>query len=135
MILLDTNILMYAGGGLHPCKAPSLRLLRRVAAGEVAAAINAEVLQEIVHRFHGTPRWADGVRMYELARQVLPLVVPVTEAVLGRVVRLMQRHPSLTARDAVHAATALAEGVRGICSYDTDFDQVLGLRRLVPDEV
>jgi predicted nucleic acid-binding protein len=47
----------------------------------------------------------------------------------------MQRHPALSARDAVHAATALAVGVRGICSYDSDYDQVEGLRRLVPEEV
>jgi predicted nucleic acid-binding protein len=135
VILLDTNILMYAGGGLHTCKAPSLRLLRRVAAGEVAAAVNAEVLQEILHRFQGSPRWADGVRMYELTRQVVSVVIPVTETVLDGAVRLMQRHPALSARDAVHASTALAVGVRGICSYDTDLDQVVGLRRFVPDEL
>lgn len=135
MILLDTNILMYAGGALHPCKAPSLRLLQRVAAGEVRAAVNAEALQEILHRFHRTERWADGVRLYELTRQVVPVVLPVTEHVLDEAKRLMERYRSLTARDAVHAATALSVGVRGICSYDPDFDQVVGLRRLVPEQV
>lgn len=50
MILVDTNILMYAAGASHPCKAPSLRLLERVARGDVEAAIHAETLQEILHR-------------------------------------------------------------------------------------
>lgn len=135
MILLDTNILMYAGGALHPCKAPSLRLLQRVAAGEVPAAVNAEALQEILHRFQGTGRWADGVRMYDLTRQVVPVVIPVTELVLDEAKRLMEQYRGMTARDAVHAATALSVGVRGICSYDSDFDQVEALRRFEPDEV
>jgi uncharacterized protein len=135
VIIVDTNIMMYAAGGLHPCKAPALHVLDRIASGEVEAAVNAEVLQEILHRFRGTARWSDGLRMYELTRQVFQVVVPITEGVVDRARHLMSRHPALTARDAVHAATAQAEGVRGICSYDTDFDQVIGLRRLVPDEV
>jgi predicted nucleic acid-binding protein len=135
VILLDTNIIMYAGGGVHPCKAPSLRVLHRVAAGEVVGAVNAEVLQEILHRFRGTPHWADGLRMYELARQAISVVLPITEGGLDRAVRLMQRHPGLTTRDAVHAAAAMGEGVLGICSFDADFDQVNGLRRFLPDEL
>ncbi len=73
--------------------------------------------------------------MYELTRQVIPVVVPITEGVVDRAQQLMRRHPALSARDAVHAATALADGVRGLCSFDADFDQVAGLRRLLPDEV
>jgi predicted nucleic acid-binding protein len=135
VILLDTSIIMYAGGGLHPCKAPALRVLRRVAAGELAGAVNAEVLQEILHRFRGTPRWADGLRMYELARHAIALVLPITEGVMDRAVRLMQRHPTLSTRDAVHAATAMADGFLGICSFDADFDTVVGLKRFLPDEL
>ena len=135
MILVDTNIVMYAAGALHPCKAPALRLLERIASGEVEAAVNAELLQEILHRFRGSARWDDGLRMYALVRQVVPVVVPITEGVMDRARQLMQRHAALSARDAVHAATALADGMRGLCSFDSDFDQVLGLRRLLPDEV
>ena len=41
MILLDSNILMYAAGAAHPHKADSLALLERVARGEVEAAVDA----------------------------------------------------------------------------------------------
>jgi predicted nucleic acid-binding protein len=135
VIIVDTNIVMYAAGGAHPFKAPALRLLERVAGGAVAAAVNAEALQEILHRFQGSARWPDGLRMCALTRQIFPVVVPITEGVMDRALAVMQQYPALTARDAVHAATALAEGVRGLCSYDADFDQVLGLRRLLPDDV
>ncbi len=44
MVLIDANILMYAAGAAHPNKQPSIRLLERVANGEVDATINAETL-------------------------------------------------------------------------------------------
>ncbi len=56
MILLDANIFMYAGGASHPNKAPSLALLEGVARGEREAAVDAEVLQEILHRYRAIQR-------------------------------------------------------------------------------
>ncbi len=135
MILLDTNIPMYAAGALHPCKAPAVRLLSRIASGEVAAAVDAELLQEILHRYRGLQRWADGTRVYELVRQIVPIVLPITVEVMDGARRLMGRHPDLAARDAVHAAVVLEGGLRAICSFDGDFDRVIGLRRVLPDEV
>ena len=44
MVLIDANILMYAAGAAHPNKQPSIRVLERVANGEVDATINAETL-------------------------------------------------------------------------------------------
>jgi len=44
MMLIDANVLMYAAGAAHPNKAPSTRLLERVARSELAATINAETL-------------------------------------------------------------------------------------------
>ncbi|MEZ5906523.1 MAG: hypothetical protein R3C69_15985 [Geminicoccaceae bacterium] len=45
-ILIDANIFMYAAGAC-PRKAPSVAWLRRVASGDLEAAIDAEVLREI----------------------------------------------------------------------------------------
>ncbi|HET9225113.1 MAG TPA: PIN domain-containing protein [Thermoanaerobaculia bacterium] len=43
-----------------------------------------------------------------------------------------ERYPALTARDAVHAAVVQLHGLRAICSYDKDFDQVEGVERIEP---
>lgn len=49
--------------------------------------------------------------------------------------RLLEKHPHLSVRDAVHAATALEAGIRTIISVDADFDRLLEIRRLPPEDV
>ena len=132
MILLDANILMYAAGAAHPHKQPSVDLLARIARSEIQAGCDAEVLQEILHRYRSIGRWAEGRLLYEYARKLLPLVVAIDEACLDEAARLMDLHPRLTARDALHAAAVLVSGAAGFCSYDRDFDGIAGLRRLEP---
>ena len=132
MILIDANVLMYAAGAAHPHKAPSARLLERVARGDVEAVIDAETLQEILHRYRAIRRWEDGRQVYDLARQLFPNVVPISAEVTDRARELLDAYPSLMARDALHAAVVLHESLEAICSYDRDFDGIVGLRRTEP---
>jgi predicted nucleic acid-binding protein len=132
VILVDANILMYAAGAPHPHKAPSARWLEAVARGEVDATVNVETLQELLHRYRAIGRWSDGRRVYDLARTIFPAVVPITAAVLDEARRLLDRHPMLMARDGLHAAVVLVEGLEAICSYDRDFDLIPGVRRVEP---
>ena len=135
MILLDANILMYAAGAEDPRKAPSLALLDRVARGNVDAAIDAEVLQEILHRYRAIGRWKDGRRVYDLARRLIVSVLPITAEVTDAARALMDDHPKLMARDALRAAVYRVSRADAICSYDADLDAVTGLRRLEPPDV
>lgn len=132
MILVDSNILMYASGGDHPNKRPSVNWLERVARGEVDATVDAEVLQEILHRYRSIRRWEDGRRVYDLARTLFPVVIPIDGDVLDRARDILDSHPDLMARDALHASVVECHGLEGICSYDQDFDGVGGLRRVEP---
>lgn len=133
MILVDSNVLMYAAGADHPHKAPSVALLERVAAGEVDASIDAEVLQEILHRYRAIRRWDEGARLYDLVRSIFSVVLPVTAPVLDDARELLDRYPHLMARDALHAAIARRETGGLIYSYDRDFDLVDGLSRREPE--
>ena len=135
MILIDSNILMYAAGAAHPHKAPSVALFERVAAAQTSACVSVEVLQEVLHRYRAIDRWSDGRRVYELARQIFPAVIPVTVAMLDRARDILEATPGITARDAVHAAVVQLESLDAICSYDRDFDRIADLRRVQPDEV
>ncbi len=133
MILVDTNVIMYAAGADHPHKGPSVALLERVAGGEVEATIDAEVLQEILHRYRAIGRWDDGRRVFGFTRQIFPAVVPVTANVLDRARRLLDSDLQIMARDALHAAVVMAEGLEAVCSYDRDFDLIKGIVRTEPD--
>lgn len=57
---------------------PSTTIVRRVVRGEIDATIDAEVLQEILHRYWALRRISDGQRVYEFARHLVPAVLPIT---------------------------------------------------------
>ncbi len=131
MILTDANVLMYAAGPDHPHKAPSVAFLHRVANNQIAATVDAEVLQEILHRYRALNRWEDGRRVYDLARRLFPEVLSITGEVMDQARSILETDPTLTARDAVHAAVVAVYKLEGICSFDRDFDRIAGCPRMV----
>ncbi len=132
MIVVDANVFMYAAGAEHPHKAPSAAFLLRVAQGDVDAAIDAETLREILHRCRAMGRWAEGRRIYDATRRIVPVTFPIAVELLDAARKLLDSYAGLTVRDALHAAVALHGGAEAICSYDSDFDRVAGLRRVEP---
>ena len=132
MILVDSNIFMYASGGEHPHRGPSAVFLRSVLDGNVRAAIDAEVLQEILHRYTSIGRWEEGRVVYDGARIFFETVLPVTAKVMDVARRLFDEYPGFSARDAVHAAAVEIYDLSGICSFDRHFDRIHGLRRVEP---
>jgi predicted nucleic acid-binding protein len=135
VILVDSNVFMYSAGADHPHKEPCSRFLTRIAEDAIDAAVDAEVLQEILHRYRATMRWEDGRRVYDLARRIVPVVLPVTAEVLDAARLLMDSHPGFWARDALHAAVVIHHQLEAIVSLDRDFDVVPGIARLEPKEL
>ena len=134
MILVDSNVLMYAAGAEHANKQPSVRFLERVARNEVSATVDAAVLQEVLHRYRAIGRWAAGRTLYDRARQLFPQVVPVGAEVLDHARHLMDECPGLMARDALHASVVTVHSLSALCSFDRDFDQVPGVVRVEPQD-
>jgi uncharacterized protein len=130
--LVDSNVFMYAAGREHPLKKRAAAFLERVALGSVDAAIDAEVLQEILHRYRALGRWVEGRLVYDTARMVFPEVLPVTAEVTDRARRLLDGISGLMARDAVHAAVVQVYGLDSIASFDRDFDKIKGFRQIEP---
>ena len=133
-VFLDTAVLMYAAGSEHPLRDPCRALLRRVSDGDLEAVISAEVVQEILHRFTRIGRPAEGTVLSRAALDLFAPVLPITHALMRRLPALIEQHPSLAARDLVHVATCLQEGITDIVSPDRGFDTVQGIRRLAPDD-
>ncbi|MBK9167711.1 MAG: type II toxin-antitoxin system VapC family toxin [Bryobacterales bacterium] len=131
MILTDANVLMYAAGAAHPNKAPAVAFLDRVANNQVTATVDAEVLQEILHRYRALNRWADGQLVFDFARRLFPEVLSITGEVMDRARVILETDPTLTARDAVHAAVVAVYKLERICSFDRDFDRIAGCNRIV----
>jgi len=129
---IDTAVIMYAAGGEHQLRDPSRRVLSRIGSGELDGVISAEVVLEILHRFVSVRRSALGQAQATEAMDFFAPVVPITHALMRRVPDLAARYPSLDARDLVHVATCIHEGITTIVSPDRSFDQVAEVRRIDP---
>lgn len=132
MILVDSNILMYAAGAEHPHRKRCIVFLEKVLLGNTPAVIDTEVLQEILHRYRSIHRWPQGLEVYDGARTMFPDVLAVTSEVMDRARNLMELYAPLGARDAVHAAVVQVHQLESICSFDKDFDKIDGLKRIEP---
>lgn len=132
MILIDANVFMYAAGASHPHKAAAVAQLERFASGKEDGVVDAEILQEILHRYRSIGRWTEGSELYDLVRRIIPFVLPIHERVTDRARHLMDAYPRLMARDALHAAVVLENGLSGICTFDRDFDGIRGVKRIEP---
>jgi len=134
-VFLDTNVFIYAAGGDGLLKQPCIELLRRVASGEVDAVTSAEVIQEIHHVFRRRGRLADGVALGRDVARLFPGLLPITRQDVLRSGEILIARPQLSPHDALHAATALNNGVTRIVLVDADVGYVDGLQRLDPTDL
>jgi uncharacterized protein len=134
-LFIDTAVIMYAGGGDHPLREPCGQIIERVGAGELDAVTSTEVVQEIVHRFMAIRRPDIAGSMARRTMDTFAPVIPITHALLRRVPDLIDRYPTLSARDLVHVATCIHEGIVEIVSPDRGFDVVKELRRVPPEDL
>ena len=134
MIFVDSNIFLYAAGRTHPYKSSSLYALHRIAAREIEACTNTEVLQEILHRYRSIDRWGDGKEVFSLARTIIPVVLPIDESCMITCFEIMNSKNTIIARDALHIAFCIVNGIDTILSFDTDLSGFEGIRRIEPQD-
>jgi predicted nucleic acid-binding protein len=130
VILLDSNVPMYLVGADHPHKIDARRLLERIIAEERRLVTDAEVLQEILHRYVAIHR-RDAIQpCFDVVLDVVDEVLPVTLEMVSETREIVLGHPDLTARDAIHLAVMRSNGIEEILSFDRHFDGLPGVRRL-----
>jgi predicted nucleic acid-binding protein len=128
-VFIDSNLPMYVAGQRHPNREPARRFLARVKHGDVRGCTSTEVLQEILYRYSALHRLDLAGEVYELFVQLCPEVLPVTLADTDRARDLLLAFEGVSARDAVHAAVMLNNGVKQIATFDQGFDQIPEIAR------
>lgn len=130
MIFVDSNVPMYLVGSPHPHKADAQRFLERAAADRERLVTDAEVLQEILHRYASIGR-RDAIQpTFELLLGVVDEVFPIDFSAVSRAREIVLAYPLTSARDAVHVAVMEREGVERILTFDVGFDQFPGVPRV-----
>ena len=129
MILIDTNVPMYLVGADDKHKSRAQRLLDRAATNRERLVTDAEVFQEILHRYVAIER-RDAIQpAFEVLLGVVDEVFPVDLPVVERARSVLLGYPRLSARDAVHLAVMEKQGVERILSFDAGFDGYPGISR------
>lgn len=120
----------YLVGAAHPHKVDAQRRLERAIADGERLVTDAEVLQEILHRYAAIGR-RDAIQpALEALLGVVDEVFPIDQQTVLRARDIVLAYPRLSARDAVHAAVMEAKGIATILTFDAGFDAFPGLARL-----
>jgi hypothetical protein len=121
---------MYLLGAAHPKKTEAQILLERLIAAGERLVTDAEVLQEILHRYTAIDRREAIAPAMQLTLDIVDEVFPIEKVDVMRASEIAQNRALLSARDAIHIAILERQGVRSILSFDSDFDRWPGLRRV-----
>lgn len=122
MILVDSNIPMYMVGGPHPHKLEAGRLVERALAAGEPLLTNAEVLQEICHRYASLNRHDMIQPAFDAILGVVDEVLPIEREDAEATKDIVLRYSRLSARDAVHVAVMGRHGIDRIMTFDRGFD-------------
>ena len=130
MILVDSNIPMYLVGVAHPHKSDAQRWLEKLVSDRQRLVTDAEVLQEILHRYVAINR-RDAIQpAFDALLGIVDQVLAVDRSVAQRAKEIVLGYQQLSARDAVHLAVMEHHGIERILTFDSGFDGFPGIARL-----
>ena len=133
---IDANVPIYAAGREHPLKEPCVQILMLAAEHSQAFVTDAEVLQELLHRYLSLRLWPQGREALRRFGEIMEdRIEPVQAVDVQHASFLADTHQDLSARDLLHAAVMHRLGLRQIVSADTGFDQLGEIDRLDPAKI
>ena len=129
MIFVDSNVPMYLVGAEHLNKAVARRLVETAIEAGERLVTDAEVLQEILHRYVAIDR-RDAIEAASAAiLGIVDEVFPIERSDVDQARRIVLTS-RLSARDAIHVAVMQRYGVSRIVTFDRAFEDVPGISRL-----
>jgi uncharacterized protein len=127
---IDSNIPMYLVGAAHPHKVDAQRLLEQLIAKDERLVTDAEVLQEILHRYAAIDR-RDAIQpTFDAIVGIVDEIYAVEAIDVDRAKIVLAGSRTLSARDALHVAIMERYGVDRILSFDAGFDTRPGIARI-----
>jgi predicted nucleic acid-binding protein len=121
---------MYLVGAPHAHKSDTRRLLEKVVSERQSLVTDAEVLQEILHRYVAIDR-RDAIQpAFDALIGIVDQVLAVDRPIAERAKQIVLGYRQLSARDAVHIAVMERHGIEQIMTFDSGFDGFPGITRL-----
>jgi hypothetical protein len=130
VILVDSNVPMYPVGAAHTHTADAQRLLEWCIADRGRLVTDAEVLQELLHRYVAIDR-RDAIQpAFDALLAIVDDVFPLEAAEGERAESIVLGSARLSARDALHIAIMDRHTIARILSFNAGFDGFPGVGRL-----
>src|SRR5271166_992882 len=121
---------MYLVGAPHPHKSDAQRLLEKLVSNRERLVTDAEVLQEILHRYSAINR-RDAIQpAFDALFAITDEVFAIDKAAAERAKELVVSYHTMSARDALHLAVMKIQKIDRILSFDSGFDAFPGITRL-----
>jgi hypothetical protein len=129
LIFMDVNVPMYLVGADEGAKQRARSAVERLVEAGERLVTDAEVLQEILHRYVTIQR-LDAIEPCTAALlAVVDEVLPIELDDVRRAATIV-RGSRLGARDALHLAVMQRRGIDRILSFDRAFDGIPGIARI-----
>jgi len=130
VIFVDSNIPMYLVGSDAGRRIDAQRWLERLVSEQSRLVTDAEVFQEVLHRYVAIER-RDAIQpAFDVLLAIVDDVLPIDQIDVLAAKDILGSRSALSARDALHVAVMQRYEIRTVLSFDRDFDQVPGIDRL-----
>ena len=130
MVFLDANVPMYLIGSAHPNQTVAAALLQRMSLDGDRLVTDAEVFQEILHRYTAIRRLESIQPAFDALSELVEEVFPIDEETVRLAQSVVLGYQNVSARDAIHVAAMKRRGISRILSFDQGYDTIPGLERL-----
>ncbi len=130
MVFVDSNVPMYLVGATHPHKSDSQRLLENLIVNGQRLVTDAEVLQEILHRYVAIRRPEAVQPAFDALLGIVDDVFSVEADDVQRAKEIVLGFASLSARDSLRLAIMERHRIERILSFDAGFDDFPGVSRV-----
>jgi len=121
---------MYVVGASHPNKIQAQRLLEKALLDRQRLVTDAEVFQEILHRYTSINRREAIQPAFDALSAFADEVFPVDRSILEEAKQLVLAYQQCSARDAVHLAVMRLHRIDRIMSFDTGLDAFPRITRI-----
>lgn len=130
MIFVDSNVPMYIVGTPHSNKDRVDALLEQLRADGEELVTDAEVYQEILHRYTSVrmPHLVD--EAFRSLDDIVSEVYTVGRHDMDTARDLLRAVSGISARDALHVAIMRREGITRVFSFDNGLDACPGIERI-----
>lgn len=135
---LDVNVIFYAAGRTSDFKEACVKVLDRIRAGRLWVAIDTEIVQEILYRYHRIGLYEEAVKLAWYLLKLKPKVLPVSLRDVESSIQLYHKYSvkGVPPRDTIHVAVMLNNGIKKIVSVDKHFGKVITeVERVHPKEI